>query len=80
MPFSHWLIIQSVEIGESYYLQIKNLGDKWEFSISNYVKVNKIQVPKSKTLINFGYILWPYFGGNQPSPHDISIYMVDFSD
>ena len=72
--------IQSVEIGENYYLEIKNLGDKWEFSISNYAKVNKIQVPKSKTLINFGYILWPYFGGNQPSPHDISIYMVDFSD
>jgi len=72
--------IQPIEAGESYYLEIKNLGDNWEFSISDYVNSNKIQVPKSKTLVNFGYTLWPYFGGNQTSPHDISIFMVDFSD
>jgi hypothetical protein len=78
--FRNYQFIQSIDVEEKYYFEIKNLGDKWEFSIHNYEKIKKVVVDKSKTKINFGYNLWPYFGGNQVSPQDISIYMIDFSD
>lgn len=74
--------IQSITIGKKYLLTIENLNTEWKFSIIDFYGdgVQELVVEKSKSKINFGYTLWPYFGGNQVAPHDITIELVDFND
>jgi len=74
--------IQSISIKRKYLLTIENLDNKWKFSVIDFYGdgLQEIEVEKSKTKINFGYTLWPYFGGNQVAPQDITIDLVDFND
>lgn len=68
--------ICQLDTERTYTLEIKNEGTYYEFLISGntssfmaYGKITKPQTPK------LGYNLFPYFGGNEPAPHDIEILM-----
>ncbi|MDP2692821.1 MAG: hypothetical protein Q8O88_04245 [bacterium] len=65
-----------VDINKTYSMTITNIGNYYEFEIKDttsafysYAKISKPKTPK------FGYKLWPYFGGNEPAPHDVEILM-----
>jgi hypothetical protein len=68
--------ITSVELNKQYQLYINAHETNHEFIVKcdNKIKAT-VKVPKSSK-IKFGYKLWPYFGGNNPAPHNINIKLV----
>lgn len=56
------LISYSIQMNESGYLFIVNGTEKYIKTSSSCKGTNN-------------YILWPYFGGDEPAPHDIEIYL-----
>jgi hypothetical protein len=67
--------ITSVEIGQNYQLYIHDLGTSYEFVVDEkYTPIATTKIRKSAKR-GFGYKLWPFFGGNNPAPHDIIILM-----
>ena len=66
--------ISTIECGKYYKMAIVDDNTNWIFSIDNYFTM----VPKSEKF-KIGYKLWPYFGGNITSPHDMSIELINFS-
>jgi hypothetical protein len=74
--------IQNIEINKKYFLTIENLDTQWKFVVIGFTDDSKKEliVEKSKTKINFGYRLWPYFGGNQVAPHQVNIELIDFNE
>lgn len=68
--------ITSVEFGKEYKMSIQDEEDRWSFSI-NHDWGNPIQVfVKKKCKFTWGLKLWPFFGGNNPAPHDMKINML----
>jgi hypothetical protein len=49
------------------------------FTDSSYLfKVNKtVELPRSCKSAADGYKLYPYFGGNEPAPHEVTIVIED---
>lgn len=68
------IIITQVKTGEEFTLTLKNSQQYWIFI---FYQENKdpivILVPKKKSGWCFKYKLFPYFGGNQKSPHAMEI-------
>ncbi len=65
--------ITSLDFNKPYQLRLTALESCYEFIVdSDYVAVALLKVPRRgrKTI---GYNLWPFFGGNNPAPHDIKI-------
>ena len=63
-----------VEIGDTNDCSITVSGDEYIFSL------NGIQTKMSRastTMLADGYQLYPYFGGDESAPHDISIWMEE---
>jgi hypothetical protein len=61
--------IQTVKIGEEHVLTLKDEGDNWSFLVDNQTELKM----KKSSKFKWGYKLWPFFGGNNPAPHDINI-------
>jgi hypothetical protein len=55
----------TIEDTESHYVYTYNDGDKF----------NKVSDPKLSDKVWFKYLLFPYFGGDQKAPHDMTIYL-----
>jgi hypothetical protein len=66
--------LESVQIGAENSCYIKTEGNKYLFSLNG----TEITMPRiSTTATAEGYKLWPYFGGNEPGPHTISIWIKE---
>lgn len=54
---------------------------KLNFSAGSYQTTSLISIPQDQVFnykypaLKIGYYLYPYFGGNNPAPHDMTIYM-----
>ena len=70
-------IIKNLDLNTRYELTIKSDTNNWHFSVvDDYSKTKTdVKVVKSSEF-KIGYKLWPYFGGNNPAPHDIKIEMI----
>jgi hypothetical protein len=68
--------IRNVNVETMYIFMIQNFGGYYELTImsdtGDLIGYAKISKPKTT---EFGYKLFPYFGGNVPAPHDMEIYM-----
>lgn len=61
-----------IEIDKPYTYTIILADDHYELSLNN----ETILMPRGNTCDTGGYyLLWPYFGGDEVSPHDIHIYI-----
>tara|TARA_R110000751_G_scaffold298951_2_gene409205 strand:- start:522 stop:1031 length:510 start_codon:yes stop_codon:yes gene_type:complete len=70
------LLVTLVNINEEYRYQLITDYDNYGFVVYN----NKNEIVGSKFIPHnklplWGYKLYPYFGGNNPAPHDITIKM-----
>jgi len=66
--------ITSVQIRAEYNCSIKVNNDKYIFSVNSSI----IEMPRnSATAKGEGYKLYPYFGGDETAPHDISIIIKE---
>ena len=66
--------ISSVAIGATITVTIGISADKYLFSVDG----KKATLPRASTdSIVSGYWQYPYFGGDEVAPHDISIYILD---
>ena len=64
--------ITTVAIGTDARCAIKVTADQYLFYCNEVIK----QMPRqSKTAKGKGYLLYPYFGGNEPAPHDVSVWI-----
>lgn len=66
--------LTKIEFGETYQLSIYNENSACNFIVrkNNKLAVTLIVDSNSNSI---GYKLWPYFGGNNVDPHDITIEM-----
>jgi hypothetical protein len=63
--------IGTVGIGEENKYAIRRMPDHYEFTLNDQ---DIVKIDRGNTCDNgFYYMLWPYFGGAIPAPHDISI-------
>jgi hypothetical protein len=64
----------AVTIGKEHNCSIKVVGAKYIFALNG----NAIEMPReSTTAKGDGYRLYPYFGGNELTPHTISIWIKE---
>jgi hypothetical protein len=64
--------ITTVTIGTEALCAIKVTASQYLFYCNEIIK----PMPrKSKTGKGKGYLLYPYFGGNEPAPHDVAIWI-----
>jgi hypothetical protein len=69
--------IGTVEIGTESVCTIKVNGSQYIFKLNG----TEIKMPRAATTITAqGYKLYPYFGGDETSPHDISIWIMELQD
>lgn len=70
-----WSKLGSVEIGKVYRYNIFLFEWYYELEIEGLTK-KRIRIRREGTIceIGFYYQLFPYFGGDETAPHDISIY------
>lgn len=62
----------SVIIGKEVNCRIKISGDVYIFSMDEIME----SLPRSSTTpLAKGYLLYPYFGGDEPAPHNINIWI-----
>ncbi len=68
-------LIKNLDLNTQYVLTLVDEGDNWVFSVDDgWSVIGNVKIPKS-CKFKWGYKLWPYFGGNNPAPHDITIQM-----
>lgn len=61
-----------VPVGPEINCSIKVTADTYLFSCGEYVRT----LPrKSKTVTGKGYLLYPYFGGDEAAPHDFTMWI-----
>lgn len=69
--------ITELDLNKNYSLSLFSFDKEWEFSVSNDDQDLTIKKYKRSKEFSIGYKLWPYFGGNNPAPHDIEINMIN---
>lgn len=69
-------VISYINLNEQYYFKIKRTHDKYiiEVLANTTDLISYYEFPiTSSSIPKFGYVLYPYFGGNRKAPHDIEI-------
>jgi hypothetical protein len=66
--------ITTIQPGKEYDCSIKVNGAQYVFSANGKTKT---VVREATTATAAGYKLYPYFGGDEPAPHDVHIWMRD---
>ena len=69
--------ITKLELNKIYSLSIFSFNNEFEFSVSYGGELIAIKKVKNNKPFSIGYKLWPYFGGNNPAPHDIKISLTE---
>jgi len=63
-----------VQTGAEINCSLKVAADKYIFSVDN----NTVEMPRTSTTAkSSGYKLYPYFGGDESAPHDITIWIKE---
>jgi len=66
--------ITSIQIGSEYNCSLKISEGRYIFSVNNVT----MELPRGSTTAKaIGYKLYPYFGGDEPAPHDINIWIQE---
>jgi hypothetical protein len=68
-------VLGTVKPGEEFLCSIEDVED---YYIYRFTKGNEDVVVKDEKMPDwflFHYLLWPYFGGNNPAPHDMKLYL-----
>ena len=64
----------SIQIGSEYECSIRVSSAHYIFSVNNV----SLNMPRNSiTSKGTGYKLYPYFGGDEPAPHDINIWIKE---
>jgi hypothetical protein len=66
-------LITTVEINKTYEYEIEITGSSYIFRLNQIEKI----MPRGCGGSPFGYKLFPYFGGQEVAPHDITIKIQD---
>ncbi len=67
--------LTTIELSVETMCSIKVSPDYYLFTVNNYTD----SLPRlSKTPLATGYQLYPYFGGDEVSPHDLNIWIKNF--
>ena len=68
--------IGPVELNQAYRYHLFLYDDHYAFEIEG-VSTTRLEMNRGASVCNKGlyYRLWPYFGGDETAPHDISIFM-----
>lgn len=64
-------LMGAVNMNQEIDLQIRIVGDTYQYSGTGLTSVTMDRTPNCETGDN--YWLWPYFGGDQPAPHEVTI-------
>ncbi|WP_420386188.1 hypothetical protein [Roseivirga sp.] len=64
-------LMGAVSMNQEIDLQIRIVGDTYQYSGTGLTSVTMDRTPNCETGDN--YWLWPYFGGDQPAPHEVTI-------
>jgi hypothetical protein len=68
----HSYLLGEAEIGNEYNCSIRLSGNDYVFQFNN----NSHSIPRAiNTKTATGYLLYPYFGGDETAPHEIRIYI-----
>jgi hypothetical protein len=71
-----WKYLSHVELEEQCKMSITDQEESWVFTI-NQDWGSPIETTISKKCkFTWGIKLWPFFGGNNPAPHDMDIEMI----
>lgn len=65
----HSKLVSTVEIGKPYTYEIKFEADQYVFKLNDV----RVAMPRNCSGAIDGYMLFPYFGGDELAPHDITI-------
>ncbi|GGG30051.1 hypothetical protein [Pontibacter amylolyticus] len=65
--------ITSVDLDKPYTYEISLLSQSYLFSVNGV----KVSLPRNCSGYGSGYMLYPYFGGDETAPHDITIRIRD---
>lgn len=66
--------ITDIQIGSENNCSVKIVEGYYIFSVNNITA----EMPRSSTTAKaIGYKLYPYFGGDEPAPHDINIWIKE---
>lgn len=68
-------ILGSVKPGELFECSIEDIETDYLYVFTGGGYTNTVRVPKQEDKVIFKYLLWPFFGGNIPAPHDMILYM-----
>ena len=64
--------ITTVEIGKDIACSLRVKGNQYEFQVADKIKL----MPRASTTPTAqGYLLYPYFGGDEAAPHDVRIWI-----
>lgn len=63
-----------IPIGKEVHCAIKISGSSYLFSVDEKIEAMPRQ---SKTAVAKGYQLYPYFGGDEPAPHDVRFWIKE---
>lgn len=63
--------VTTVELNEMNDYQIRIIDNKYVFTVNGASRVEINKNPNCSGDVN--YMLFPYFGGDEPAPHDISV-------
>ncbi len=70
----HDTFLAKIKLNTSHTYTLEMDDDNYYFTIEGYV--DRIPMKRTNTCTKgIYYLLYPYFGGNTPAPHDINIYM-----
>lgn len=64
-------LVSTVELGRPYTYELLFEDDQYVFKLNDV----RVVMPRNCTGNSNGYMLYPYFGGDETAPHDISITM-----
>jgi hypothetical protein len=68
-------VLGTVNVGEEFECAIEDLETSYAFTFKYNGKTVVARTPKQPDKVLFKFILYPYFGGNFPAPHDMHIYV-----
>ena len=60
------------DIGKDIELHI-NVNDAYEMTVASDGTIYRDRLVRSPKACKYGYMLYPYFGGNQTAPHDVKL-------
>lgn len=69
-----YIHLEDVELLRMYECKLEMSEDGYHFYINGKVMY---WYPRPRRLGNWKYYLYPYFGGDEPAPHDINLYLKE---